>query len=101
MYYIDESPHKDRRTSVYLTVELLNGNDVVPAGHEAAAQLPVVGGHESVADGGVLQSQGVADLMSRHHEQVVALVSVEGPPLCAVKVGLASPRQEGVSQGSS
>lgn len=101
MYYIDESPHKDRSISVYLTVELLNCNDVIPAEHQAATQLPVVGGHESMADGGVLQSQSVADLMSGHHEQVVALVSVEGPPLCTVKVGLASPRQEGMSQGSS
>lgn len=83
------------------TIELLNCDDVAPAEHQAAAQLPVVRGHEGVADGGVLQPQSVADLVGGHHEQVVALVAVEGPPLCAVKVGLASPGQEGVSQGSS
>lgn len=84
-----------------LTVQLLHCDDVIPAQHQAAAQLPVVGRHQGVTDGRVLQSQGVSDLVGRHHEQVVSLVSVERPPLGHVEVGLAAAGQEGVSQSSS
>lgn len=49
--------------------------------------------------GGVLQAQGVSDLMGGHHEQVVALVSVQRPSLRHVEVGFSSARQEGMSQG--
>lgn len=84
-----------------LTVQLLHCHDVVPAQHQAAAELPVVRWHQSVTDRRVLQSQSVSDLVGGHHEQVVSFVSVQRPPLCHVEVGFAPTRQEGVSQGSS
>lgn len=63
-----------------------------------AAAAAVVGRHEGVADGRVLQAQRVAHLVGRHQEEVVPLVATEGPTLGPVEVGLAAAGQEGVGQ---
>lgn len=78
------------------TIELLYSSDVIPAQHRGFPQLLVVGGHERVAHRRVLQAQRVAHLVGNHHEQVVALVAIQCPALCHVKVGLPSAWEEGM-----
>lgn len=81
-----------------LTIQLLYRHHVVPAEQQVAAAAAVVGRHEGVADGRVLQAQCVAHLVGCHQEEVVPLVAAEGPTLGPVKVGLAAAGQEGMGQ---
>lgn len=97
-HWISTHPTLASQSKHVLTVQLLHCKDVVPAQDQAAAQLPVVRRHQSMPHGGVLQAQSVSDLMGGHHEQVVALVSIQRPSLRHVEVGFSSARQEGVSQ---
>lgn len=84
-----------------LTIQVLNGQDVIPAEDKILAELLVVGGHEGALDGRVLQPQRVPHLMGHHDEEVAPFAAVQGPALGTVKVGFSSPGEEGVSQGTS
>lgn len=84
-----------------LTIQVLDGQDVIPAEDEVLAELLVVGGHEGAPGGGVLQPQRVADLVRHHHEEVAPLAAAQGPALGAVEVGFSTAGEEGVGQGTS
>lgn len=84
-----------------LTVQALDGQDVIPAEDKILAELLVVGRHQGTLDRGVLQPQGVPHLVGHHDEEVAPFAAVQGPALGAVKVRFSSPGQEGVSQGTS
>lgn len=84
-----------------LTVQILNGQDIIPAEDKILAELLVVGRHQGTLHRGVLQAQGVPHLVGHHDEEVPSLAAVQGPALGAVKVRFSSPGEEGVSQGTS
>lgn len=84
-----------------LTIQVLDGQNVIPAEDKILAELLVVRRHQGALDGGVLQPQRVADLMCHHDEQVSSFAAVQGPALSAVEMGFSAPGEEGVSQGTS
>lgn len=98
-----EQPRRNRGRlgKARLTVQVLDGQDVIPAEDKILAELLVVGRHQGTLDGGVLQPQRVADLVCHHDEEVAPFAAVQGPALGAVKVGFSAQGEEGVSQGTS
>lgn len=84
-----------------LTIQVLDGQDIIPAEDKILAELLVVGRHQGTLDRGVLQPQRVADLVCHHDEEVAPFATAQGPALGAVEVGFSAPGEEGVSQGTS